>query len=800
MPRTFQIARVGKRQLELANLEKVLFPGDQILKAELIQYYLKAAPTILTHLRGRPLSLVRYPDGIDGERFFQKNRPEWAPEWIEHIVLGSEQEEKVDYVIATEEASLVWLANLACIELHQMHCRAPHFDKPDYFVFDLDPPENYPFAELVEIALDLKEHVENFGYHPFVKTTGRKGFHVLVPIQPQWTFDQVFEAAQEVAKSFVASHSRSTTLHVKKEARKGRVLVDIYRNRTYQTIVSAYSVRGLPGGPVSMPLRWDQLGEISSAAEFNLHVAPDHLVRSGDAWEGIAAYAAGLHTVRKKATTMKGPVPSPIDGITGLNKSSLPKKTQKIVANLLRHQTPEVLNEYAGKRSFKKTAEPPPAMVAGEGDAFVLHRHHATRLHYDLRLERGGVLKSWAVPKGLPPRPGIIRLAVATEDHPLEYLNFEGAIPKGQYGGGSIWIYASGKYEITKEKKNGFHFRLASSALSAEYRMHGTGDNQWLLERVDQPQVDWLHDPIEPMLAQSAAEPPDAEDYLYEVKWDGIRAMIALDEGELRIHSRNQQDITGKFPELLIPDQAFRATSALFDTEIVCLDDAGKPVFQSVIHRLQQKDKGAIERARAKYPALCYVFDCLYLDGRPIVNEPLNQRRAWLADAIKRDTPYRVSEAVTEGVELFQAAVEMGLEGIVAKGKNSTYRPGTRSSEWLKIKKRKTIEGLIIGYTKGKGDRQPLFGALHLALREGNNLRYIGKVGTGFDEKSLKETFAYLKHLKQVPRPVKEKPLDDAQTVWIEPRAICEVQFSSRTKDGMLREPVFLRLRPDLAA
>ena len=643
MPRTFQIARVGKRQLELANLEKVLFPGDQILKAELIQYYLKAAPTILTHLRGRPLSLVRYPDGIDGERFFQKNRPEWAPEWIEHIVLGSEQEEKVDYVIATEEASLVWLANLACIELHQMHCRAPHFDKPDYFVFDLDPPENYPFAELVEIALDLKEHVENFGYHPFVKTTGRKGFHVLVPIQPQWTFDQVFEAAQEVAKSFVASHSRSTTLHVKKEARKGRVLVDIYRNRTYQTIVSAYSVRGLPGGPVSMPLRWDQLGEISSAAEFNLHVAPDHLVRSGDAWEGIAAYAAGLHTVRKKATTMKGPVPSPIDGITGLNKSSLPKKTQKKVANLLRHQTPEVLNEYAGKRSFKKTAEPPPAMVAGEGDAFVLHRHHATRLHYDLRLERGGVLKSWAVPKGLPPRPGIIRLAVATEDHPLEYLNFEGAIPKGQYGGGTIWIYARGKYEITKEKKNGFHFRLASSALSAEYRMHGTGDNQWLLERVDQPQVDWLHDPIEPMLAQSAAEPPDAEDYLYEVKWDGIRAMIALDEGELRIHSRNQQDITGKFPELLIPDQAFRATSALFDTEIVCLDDAGKPVFQSVIHRLQQKDKGAIERARAKYPALCYVFDCLYLDGRPIVNEPLNQRRAWLADAIKRDTPYRAS-------------------------------------------------------------------------------------------------------------------------------------------------------------
>ena len=163
MPRTSQIAQVGKRKIELSNLEKVLYPDDHILKAELIEYYLKVAPTILSHSKGRPLSLVRYPDGIDGESFFQKNRPEGAPEWIEHIVLGSEREEKVDYVIPTEEASLVWLANLACIELHQIHCRSPHFDKPDYFVFDLDPHEKYKFADLVAIAVGMKEHIENFG-------------------------------------------------------------------------------------------------------------------------------------------------------------------------------------------------------------------------------------------------------------------------------------------------------------------------------------------------------------------------------------------------------------------------------------------------------------------------------------------------------------------------------------------------------------------------------------------------------------------------------------------------------------
>ncbi len=564
MPRTFQIAQVGKRKIELSNLEKVLYPDDHILKAELIEYYLKVAPAMLAHVKGRPLSLVRYPDGIDGKRFFQKNRPEWAPEWIEHVVLWeSDGEEKIDYVMATEEASLVWLANLACIELHQMQCRSPHFDKPDYFVFDLDPPAHYRFGELVQIALDMKEHLESFGYSPFVKTTGSKGLHILVPIEPKWTFDKVFEAAQEVAELFVDSHSRSTTLHIKKEARKGRVLVDIYRNRTYQTIVSAYSVRGLPGAPVSMPLRWDQLADISSAADFNLRNVPGHIVRNSDVWEGIAAYAAVLHTVRKGVTTTKGTAPS------------------------RKHKTPGVLSEYAKKRSFTKTPEPPPVITAGEGDAFVLHRHHATRLHYDLRLEKGGVLKSWAVPKGLPPRPGIMRLAVSTEDHPLEYMNFEGAIPKGQYGGGEIWIFARGKYEITKEKKNGFYFRLQSRELSAEYRMHRTRENEWMLERIDNPQVDWLRDPIEPMLARPADRPPDSGDYLYEVKWDGIRAMLALDEGGVRLRSRNQRDITSKFPELLVPDRSFRTASALFDAEIVCLDDAGKTVFSNVIQRIQ---------------------------------------------------------------------------------------------------------------------------------------------------------------------------------------------------------------------
>src|SRR6185436_6273465 len=403
--------------------------------------------------------------------------------------------------------------------------------------------------------------------------------------------------------------------------------------------------------------------------------------------------------------------------------------------------TPEQLEDYSQKRSFDKTPEPPPAEITGGGNAFVVHRHHASRLHYDLRLEQNGVLKSWAVPKGLPPRPGIKRLAVNVEDHPLEYVNFEGAIPKGEYGGGMMWKFAQGRYEITRQKKDGFYFRLQSRELTAEYRTHRTKENQWLLERVDNPQTDWLRDPIEPMLSRAADRVPDSGDYLYEVKWDGLRALISLDEGQVTIRGRNGMDFTKQFPELLIPDQSFRATSALFDGEIVCLEADGKPNFRNVIHRMQQKTEGAIERAKAKHPAVCYVFDCLYLDGRPIVNEPLTRRREWLEDAIKKDSAYRVSGIVDDGSAFLVAVKQMGLEGIMAKQRHSTYQPGKRSDAWLKVKTRQTVECVIIGYTKGKGDRDASFGALHLAQAtaatkpgaEDGGLKYVGKVGSGFD-------------------------------------------------------------------
>jgi DNA ligase D-like protein (predicted polymerase)/DNA ligase D-like protein (predicted ligase)/DNA ligase D-like protein (predicted 3'-phosphoesterase) len=768
-------AAIKKHRLELSNLDKALFPREGIIKAELIEYYLKIAPTILKHIKGRPLTFVRYPDGIDGEKFFQKNRPDWAPDWIEHTKLGSDGE--TDYVIARDDATLAWLGNLASIELHQMHSRAPHFDKPDYMVFDLDPPGDFPFKEVVGLAFELKQYIENLGYHQFVKTTGGKGVHIVTPIEPRWDFDRVFAAASAIASEFVRRNRDRTTLQLKKDNRKGRVLIDIYRNRPSQTIVSPYSVRGREQAPVSMPLSWEKLSSLEDPAVFNLRTVAEHLKSEGDAWEAINAYATKLHTEpqarRKKGESQAGEA-NRSSGIT-------------------------LVSEYGRKRRFDKTPEPPPAIAVGKGNSFVIHRHHASRLHYDLRLERDGVLKSWAVPKGLPPRPGIKRLAVAVEDHPLDYFNFEGTIPRGQYGAGKVWIFACGKYEITKDKKEGFYFRLGSREINAEYRLINTKGKDWLLERVEATQTDWLKEPIAPMLAQARAGLVDSAEYLYEVKWDGIRALISIDEGAMTIRSRSGRDITGLFPELQESLEAFMVTNGLFDAEIVCLRPDGTPSFEETVKRLRHLAESAINRARVRHPAVCYLFDCIYLDGRPLINEPLVRRREWMADALRPDSPMRVSEAVDEGTDLFNAAMELGLEGVMAKRRDSPYLPGKRTDFWLKIKARQTRECIIIGYTRGKGNRRNGFGALHLACYDGDELRYLGKAGTGLDEPEMVRLMDEMSRVPHTKRPIKERPPDDAATSWIEPQLVCEVQYASRTSTGSLREPVYMRLRPDYA-
>ena len=692
---------------------------------------------------------------------------------MEFIQLGKEKLK--DYIVTSEPAVLIWLANLACLEMHQLHSKKNHLDKPDYIVYDLDPPEEgFSFPDLIPIAFDLKEQLEQNGYHVFVKTTGGKGLHLVTPIDPKYDFHTVFEAAQDIARPFVKRNSTTTTLHIKKESRKGRVLIDIYRNRQSQSIIGAYSLRGRETAPVSTPISWEFLETLKDPNELNIRNVPDMVLNEGDAWEALPAYAVELHTKR----------------------TGKPKKTKDLGPSE-KHKTPEQLEEYQKKRDFARTPEPGAYIEPGDNTAFVIHRHHASHLHYDLRLEMNDTLKSWAVPRGMPQRPGIKRMAIQTEDHPVEYLNFDGKIPKGQYGGGDMWIYAQGRYEIIKEKKDGYYFNLYSKELTGEYRIYNTKNKDFLLERLDDPQIDYLTDKVDFMLAEMKNTVPKG-DFIYEVKWDGIRAMISIDDGNIRILSRNQKDITHLFPELLIPEEAFRANNALFDAEIVALDDQGHPSFKKIVSRLHHNNEGKINHAARRNPAHCYIFDCLYLDGRLLINEPLHRRRTWLKDSVRPETPYRVSEIIEDGQGLFEAAKTMGLEGIMAKDPNGKYFPGRRSGNWIKVKVRNTVDCVILGYTTGKGDRSRYFGALQIAeLKEGETI-YRGKVGSGFSQKSMKEIYEKLSELEELKKPDVKDPQDPKNTTWLEPHFICEVQYSSITNNNTFREPVFLRMRPDL--
>jgi bifunctional non-homologous end joining protein LigD len=760
---------VGKRVIDLSNLDKVLYPDDGIVKAEVIEYYLKLAPTILNHIRGRALSLVRYPDGIYGEQFFQKHRPDWTPDWIDYKRLG--QERKKEYVVAKEEATLVWLANLACLEIHQIHSFSELSDKPDYIVYDLDPPEDGSFdlEELKDIAFSLKEHLERYNYHVFIKTTGGKGFHLLTPIEAKYSFEECFQAAKKIASDFIGKHA-NTTLHIKKESRKGRVLIDIYRNRPSQTIVCPYSLRGKEGATASTPLNWEELKDLKSLTQWNIHTTLERVLNEGDAWEQIRGWAVPLHTDKRAVVAKNMP----------LNR---------------RHKTPEQLADYEKKRDFNKTPEPPSSDNEAAGSRFCIQRHHASHLHYDLRLEQDGVLRSWAIPRGMPPIPGVKRLAVQTEDHPLKYLTFEGEIPKQEYGGGMMWVYATGRYEITKTKKEGFYFRLSGKQISAEYRMHLMKDKEWLLERVDVPQQNLLEMVIKPMLADSAKKVPRG-DYLYEVKWDGIRALIYVNEGQLKIYSRNGNDITEQFPELNVPESAFRINNAIFDAEIVCLDKEGKADFKKVIKRLMSKKNFDHESRRT--PAYCYLFDCLYLDGRSLMNDPQDRRRWWMIDSVRvGETNYRISEVVEDGKALFEAAKLLGVEGIMAKRRESTYTPGRRNDAWIKVKVKETMDCVIIGFTKGEGEREKYFGSLQLAEQKGDELIYRGRVGTGFGDALLKSLMKQFSEIITDEKPIKSEAHEEQKTIWIKPQMTCEVEYSMITNHGTFRDPVFKRLIDD---
>ena len=462
------------------------------------------------------------------------------------------------------------------------------------------------------------------------------------------------------------------------------------------------------------------------------------------------------------------------------------------------------LTEYQRKRDFRRTPEPKGKLPEKEETRrYVVHRHHATRLHWDVRLEMRGILASWAVPNGPPLEAGKRRLAVHTEDHPIEYLTFHGVIPDG-YGAGTMTIWDTGTYELLEEKPNELKLRMKGRRLDGEWVIVQTKQNEgrdWLMiKHGTPPKNDPLLSKIEPMLAAAADEPFDSPDFTYEPKWDGVRTIAFVDGGEVRLQTRNLLDCTKQYPEATQAAEALTgAYHAILDGEIVALDSKGVPSFQRLQPRMHVSDESTVRKLRKSTPVIYQVFDILYADGEDLTRKPLRERLRRLDEALTPMGSIRRSEGFPgTGVALFDAAREQGIEGIVAKRLDSIYQPGARSPAWVKIKAFRTMECVIGGWTAGQGGRTKTLGALLLGVYRDGKLQPVGHVGTGFDERTLRDLLVILQEHESPTSPFATKPRTNQPARWCLPELVCEVEYAEITRDGTLRHPTYRGLRPDV--
>ncbi len=494
------------------------------------------------------------------------------------------------------------------------------------------------------------------------------------------------------------------------------------------------------------------------------------------------------------------------------------------------------LETYRKKRTFTDTKEPKGASLirSTERHRYVVQEHHASHLHFDFRFELDGVLKSWAVPKGFPKAPGIRRLAIMTEDHPIEYLTFSGTIPEGNYGAGEMSIWDTGTYEWVASgtpenglSKGKLELVLHGEKLQGQYDMIRTDDakNEWLLIKTTpkEPASDAtganpdlatkaktapMPDPehTNPMLAVTADAPFDSADFQFELKWDGYRAMAFVSNGKAEYYSRNHNKLTAKFPELTDLATSLKFREAVIDGEIVALDSNGRSNFQNLQNRMafgrtkKSPSKGAHSDDDKSNVYIGFMaFDLLFADGADLTSLPLSARRTALhSNIIAGDRLLFSDHIVEKGIDLFRKAEEAGLEGIMAKRSVSSYLQG-RSSAWQKIKIHHTTDTVIAGYTESNSEGRP-FASLILGQYDQGRLICIGHVGTGFDIAGMDSLLNLMVPLKSAANPFEEKPNVNGVAHWLQPELVCEIKFANWTEDGRLRQPVFMQIRPDKPA
>lgn len=469
------------------------------------------------------------------------------------------------------------------------------------------------------------------------------------------------------------------------------------------------------------------------------------------------------------------------------------------------------LDEYERKRDFGKTAEPTPKRRHKKKGAprFVVQEHSARRLHWDLRLEHEGVAASWAIPNGIPEDPSENRKAVHTEDHPLEYLEWEGEIPKGEYGAGTMKIWDAGTYTLEKWEARKVMVEFHGERLQGRYALFraGKAEKDWMIHRIDPParERDPFPENVVPMLARLSTLPRDDGKWAVEVKWDGVRAIAYCRPGRVELQTRNLNTVTAQYPEVRRISRALGSHDAVLDGELVAFDEDGKPSFERLQQRIHNTDENVIKRRMRSHPVVYVIFDLLYLDGEDLTCESYSRRRELLEGLeLSGESWQTPGHSVGHAKELLAASKEQGLEGVMLKRVDSVYVPGKRTGAWLKVKNTSRQELVIGGWTPGEGRRSKQLGALLVGYFEEDEgepvLRYAGKVGTGFTEQDLTALTARLAPLERKKSPFGAGPKPPKGAHFVEPQLVAEVEFREMTKEGMLRHPAYKGLREDKPA
>jgi bifunctional non-homologous end joining protein LigD len=475
-----------------------------------------------------------------------------------------------------------------------------------------------------------------------------------------------------------------------------------------------------------------------------------------------------------------------------------------VTASKRKTKAADELGEYEGKRDFGATPEPPPARGAQQADSprFVVQEHSARRLHWDLRLEHEGVAASWAIPNGIPSDPSENRKAVHTEDHPLSYLEFEGKIPAGEYGAGSMRIWDRGTYECHKWEEKKVIVSFAGQRVTGKYALFQAGsEKDWMIHRMDPPEEprDSFPDGVVPMLAKLLELPASDEGWAVEVKWDGVRAIAYCRPGRLELQTRNLRAVTSQYPEVRRLSRQIGARDVVLDGELVAFDENGLPSFEHLQQRIHQISESVVRRRMQSHPVTYVIFDLLYLDGKDLMAEPYARRRE-LLEGLELDGPSWQTPSYVAGraKELLAASRDQGLEGIVMKRLDSAYAPGKRNGSWLKVKNVGRQEFVIGGWQPGEGRRRNRIGSLLLGYFEDGELRYAGKVGTGFSEADLDDLGKRLAPLERETNPFGRRGPRAAR--YVEPELVAEIEFRELTKEGMVRHGSFKGLREDKPA